>query len=119
MESQLGGHPSYVLCSILKAKILLDEGLRWRVSDEQDIRLWHDRWIPIPHKELVHACDLRVVELTDSPRGGWKVEAIKHIFNERDSKQFWVYPLPYLFQATEGFGITQKIADLLFDLVTT
>lgn len=39
MESQLGGHPSYVLCSILKAKILLDEGLRWRVSDEQDIRL--------------------------------------------------------------------------------
>jgi hypothetical protein len=44
----LGNRPLYVWRSLLSAKELLQEGLVWRIGDGKSIKIWHDRWIPMP-----------------------------------------------------------------------
>jgi hypothetical protein len=44
----LGNRPLYVWRSLLSAKELLQEGLVWRIGDGKSIKIWQDRWIPMP-----------------------------------------------------------------------
>jgi hypothetical protein len=48
LEAVLGRKPSYAWRSILSAKPLMTEGLLWRVGDGSSIRIWKDKWIPMP-----------------------------------------------------------------------
>lgn len=48
MEATLGPRPSYLWRSLLAGHQILDLGLRYRVGTGSNIRIWDDRWIPIP-----------------------------------------------------------------------
>ena len=39
---------SFAWKSIVAAKSVLDNGLRWQVGTENKIRIWQDRWLPTP-----------------------------------------------------------------------
>jgi hypothetical protein len=42
-KATLGYNPSYVWRSILKALMVLDNGLIWRVGNGEKIRIWGDK----------------------------------------------------------------------------
>jgi hypothetical protein len=48
LEAKLGSKPSYALRSLFGSRNLLFQGLLWRVGDGNSIRVWVDRWLPIP-----------------------------------------------------------------------
>ncbi|KAM1546012.1 hypothetical protein ACFX10_046281 [Malus domestica] len=39
---------SYCSSSILKARMLLENGSRWLIGDGALMRVWRDRWVPRP-----------------------------------------------------------------------
>lgn len=51
MESELGSNSSYTWRSIWDVKWVLRRGLRWRLGDDEYIRVWFDAWIPETHTE--------------------------------------------------------------------
>lgn len=42
LEAHLGRRPSFVWRSILKTKLLLQNGMGWRVGNDENIRIWGD-----------------------------------------------------------------------------
>ncbi|XP_022722206.1 uncharacterized protein LOC111279525 [Durio zibethinus] len=46
IASKLGSQPSYSWRCIYSRKKVLKEGLRWRVTNGQHIRVWKNKWIP-------------------------------------------------------------------------
>lgn len=45
MEASRGYDPSFTWRSIWGAKSLLIEGVRWRIGNGQNVRVWHDLWV--------------------------------------------------------------------------
>ncbi|KAM1352513.1 hypothetical protein ACFX15_031597 [Malus domestica] len=70
-------HPESLMASILKARVVLEKGLRWLIGDEASVRVWRDRWLPQP--STFHPLtmlppsyeDIRVYELIDVERKTW------------------------------------------------
>ncbi|XP_059438559.1 uncharacterized protein LOC132171289 [Corylus avellana] len=48
LESGLGHRPSFAWRNIWNAKSLLNRGLIWWVGNGSSIKIWHDRWVPVP-----------------------------------------------------------------------
>lgn len=46
LEAKLGHCPSLIWRSIWNATELLRKGLRWRVGNEKNIKIWGQKWIP-------------------------------------------------------------------------
>jgi hypothetical protein len=46
LTAQLGRRPSYVWKSLWAAQDLLKAGIKWRVGNGFQIRIWKDRWLP-------------------------------------------------------------------------
>ena len=69
IHATLGNNPSYTWRSIMAAQSIVREGLRWRVGNDREIRIWEDKWLPTAptHKvcspRLFLDPDTRVCEL--------------------------------------------------------
>lgn len=66
-NAELGRHPSYTWKSILVGCDELKKGLRWRIGNGKDIRIWTDKWLHpnqlvVPNRTEVNN-DLRVKNL--------------------------------------------------------
>uniref|UniRef100_A0A2N9IFR8 Uncharacterized protein n=1 Tax=Fagus sylvatica TaxID=28930 RepID=A0A2N9IFR8_FAGSY len=48
MEARFPASASFAWKSICQARHVIRKGARWRVGNGNSIRVWHDRWIPIP-----------------------------------------------------------------------
>jgi hypothetical protein len=48
LEAPTGARVSFIWCSICNARELLSQGLLWRVGDGNSIKIWGDRWLPMP-----------------------------------------------------------------------
>jgi hypothetical protein len=48
LEALLGSKPSFAWKSLCNAKDLLFQCLIWRIGDGKSVKIWGDRWLPIP-----------------------------------------------------------------------
>ena len=71
VHASLGNNPSYTWRSIMAAQELVKNGLRWRVGNGENIRVWSDEWLLVAStykvvspRNFLHM-DTRVSELID------------------------------------------------------
>lgn len=86
LSAALGRTPSLVWRSIFRARGVLEGGLRWRVGNGESIKIWGDKWLPIPLSYQVQSPvqildpEARVSSLIDSSTGLWDVALIRSLF---------------------------------------
>ena len=82
LQAKLGTRPSYMWRSIWEGKKILQMGRRWRVGNEDQIRVWHDPWVPVPfdfkvltrNQFMQHS--MWVKDLIDQDQRVWKQELV-------------------------------------------
>ncbi|KAF5443039.1 hypothetical protein F2P56_035634 [Juglans regia] len=96
-EAKLGNRPSYIWRSVCGALNLLKDGLRWRVGNGTNIKIWGQKWLPTPSSFCVQApCTIldqeaKVSELITS--GEWNEPFIKSIFYKGEAEHIWSLPI--------------------------
>lgn len=117
----MGFDPSYVWRSAWGAKSLLLEGLKWRVGDGRDIKVWDDSWLLgessylVPTPNLESLADLRVKDLINENRE-WDDEALSMYLTEADRALVLDIPLSewkpsdvlYWWPTTDGIYSTKS-----------
>ena len=48
LEAQLSKRPSFAWQSIMVAKSMVEDGIRWSIGNGDKVRIWNDKWIPNP-----------------------------------------------------------------------
>lgn len=87
-ESLVPSSSSYCWSSILKARIVLEKGLRWLIGDVVSVRVWKDWWVarpstfrpitqPPPSRE-----DMMVQDFIDVERRVWCEATLSEYFEE-------------------------------------
>lgn len=72
--------------SILAAQQLVKDGLRWKVGNGANIRIWEDRWLPSPSTykitspRLILHSNTRVQDLINATIAEWKSMVIDTLF---------------------------------------
>jgi hypothetical protein len=91
LEAGLGTRPSYVWRSVWNAKSLLREGLMWRVGDGSSIKIWKDRWVPVPSTYSIQSPtkilsqDATVSQFIDADLKWWNFPLIKEVLTEEEA----------------------------------
>ncbi|XP_040986468.1 uncharacterized protein LOC121234565 [Juglans microcarpa x Juglans regia] len=99
LDAKLGAQPSLVWRSIWSAKVLLREGLRWKVGDGKKINIWGPKCLTSPTTFAVQSPvsllqkDAKVEELIDRQKGEWNETMIRTIFSEEEVEQILCMPL--------------------------
>ena len=85
-QAKLGHDPSFAWKSIMSAQEVVKKGMRWRVGDGNDIKIWSDKWLPPPSLYKVVStkntlgAEAKVCELIDPERKEWNVSLVRQIF---------------------------------------
>lgn len=45
MDAMVGHNPSYTWCSIWSSRVLLKEGIRWRIGNSSNVHVWDHSWL--------------------------------------------------------------------------
>jgi hypothetical protein len=99
LKAKLGSKPSYAWRSLFGSRDLLFQELLWRVGDGKSIRVWVDRWLPIPISYSVQStpkiisANATVDELIDVEMKVWKSCLIKEVFEENEAMAICQIPL--------------------------
>lgn len=84
LDAPLGWRPSYIWRSIWLAQDLLSEGLKWRVGNDNHIRIWKDHWLPqhIAHcvfpRQGLHE-EAYVSKLFDKDTNAWNTSLVSSL----------------------------------------
>ncbi|XP_060974267.1 uncharacterized protein LOC133039395 [Cannabis sativa] len=88
LVAKLGHYGSSIWSSILWARDLLQQGIRWCVGDGRQIRINEDPWIPRSYPFTIRCKVLIPPETTIDtlllPNGSWKENEIKRGFHQDD-----------------------------------
>ncbi|XP_071906135.1 uncharacterized protein [Coffea arabica] len=116
------GTDSWYWRSLLRARELLEEGVRKRVGNGKSIDIWEDRWLPdtegggvkTPRTEGVAV--QRVSDLIND--GKWDRELIAQVFDENERKEILRIPLSEMFSSELELplGVELKIEAEAFHL---
>lgn len=93
-----------------KALGLIKEGLRWRVGNGKNIRIWRQKWLSSLVSYYVQSPvwmidgDAKVEELIQQNRGEWNEELVTNIFNEDEAEQILSIPLVKRIQKIKWCG---------------
>jgi hypothetical protein len=99
LEAQLSGNVSYIWRSICEARHVLHDGLRWRVGNGTNIKIWKDAWLPSPSTfRLISPIsdsnsEATVDSLIDENSRCWDVDSLKQMFLPRDVEIIKQIPL--------------------------
>jgi hypothetical protein len=75
------------------------KGLVWRIGNGEKVRIWGDKWVPIPSSYKIHsssdhaAMDVKVSLLSDKDIGQWDQTVIEDLFDEEKVKAIKTIPL--------------------------
>lgn len=90
--------------NILASQPTLKEGLRWRVGNDKNIKIWDDKWLLTPSSfavqsppKILNAATM-VNELMDADGKGWNYKLISEIFWEEECVVISNIPLGKLIQ---------------------
>ncbi|XP_074309562.1 uncharacterized protein LOC141644043 [Silene latifolia] len=113
MSASLGHNPSYTWRSIFEARTVLERGMRRRIGDGNDTKMWGHAWLPNSHSSrIISPCapgndELMVAELMRPNRRGW----------DEEKGYGWLFGLDEgslaLESALESFGLAPREALLL------
>ncbi|XP_074271202.1 putative mitochondrial protein AtMg00310 [Silene latifolia] len=99
LDARRGFDPSFTWRSLWNAKSLLMDGLRWRVGDGRNIKVWEDAWVPGSEGTRFLAPNIEanpemlVEELIDRENGGWKASLLNDLFTSEEVKAIMSIPL--------------------------
>ncbi|KAL3819736.1 hypothetical protein ACJIZ3_005641 [Penstemon smallii] len=99
LNSGLGRNPSYTWRSIWESKTLLEKGLRWRIGNGTDVKIWDHKWVPrqrcvkVSSPPVTLPRDSKVTELIDWDLGTWKKDLIESEFWDEDAQGILSIPL--------------------------
>ena len=105
INASIGNNPSYTWHSIMAAQNLIKEGIRWRIGNGANIRVWMDKWLPVPSTYKVTSPrlfmheDTRVQELIDISTVSWKSSIVDTLFLPHEAKVIKGIPLSSRFPA--------------------
>jgi hypothetical protein len=91
LQAGLGYKPSYIWRSLLKAMPLLESGLKWRIGNGEQVRIWGDKWVDkSPNFQIQTPCNVldpeaRVSSLIDPATGWWDFNLISNSFSVEDT----------------------------------
>ena len=66
INASIGHNPSYTWQSIMAAQNLVKEGIRWRIGNGANVRVWMDKWLPV----LDRCREFRNIEFSHVRRKG-------------------------------------------------
>ncbi|XP_021721016.1 uncharacterized protein LOC110688556 [Chenopodium quinoa] len=101
LEAYGGYDPSYSWRSLWGSKSLLLEGLKWRVGNGVNIRVWLDAWLPgepptaVPVHDMNFDPELRVLELINEECGEWRGDLLQSLFSVQDRNLILQLPISY------------------------
>ena len=99
LEAQVTGNASYIWRSICEARHVLRDGLRWRVGNGVDIKIWKDAWLPSPSTfrvispMSVPSSEATVDSLIVENYMRWDVDKLEQMFLPRDVEIIKQIPL--------------------------
>jgi hypothetical protein len=99
LEAQRGRKPSFAWRSIQNSCELVREGLIWRVGNGSSVRIWKDKWLPLPSTYMVHSPPVllepnaTVGDLIDSDTKWWDISLLERMFTEEEIKAIQTVPL--------------------------
>ena len=98
MNAKLGAYPSFAWRSILQGREVLRRGLRWKVGNGCDIKIYTDRWMPRPTSFTIYAppilgMECRVSKLICQLSRNWKTQLVQQSFYEHDAETILSIPL--------------------------
>jgi hypothetical protein len=91
LEANLGHNPSFIWRSIHTSQVIVKGGLRWRIGDGKNIRVWQDAWLRdednffITTPMIAGKENMRVCDLMEAGGSGWRRNLIYEYFNTRDA----------------------------------
>ncbi|KAL6143754.1 hypothetical protein ACLB2K_054449 [Fragaria x ananassa] len=97
-EAELGSRPSFSWRSILSAREVLTQGLRWRVGTGDQIDIWNHKWIPdsfprCPSSPPPRDAPKLVAELIDPITRTWDIQKLERCFSSADVDLILSIPL--------------------------
>ena len=96
------GIGSFAWKSILKGREIIKKGANWRVGCGENIRIYHDRWLPDPHcanvqsPPIFYGSDAQVSVLIDKDRSCWIEDAVDNNFLPSEAKMIKSIPLCFI-----------------------
>lgn len=101
VKVNLGYCPSYTWRSTWSSRVILAEGLRFKIEDGSNVKVWHDKWLrdvknPKLETPLMASLeDIRVRNLLIRNNLEWDMEMLDELFNPRDVRVISNIPLSY------------------------
>ncbi|WOG89983.1 hypothetical protein DCAR_0209224 [Daucus carota subsp. sativus] len=91
LNSSIGHNPSFIWRSIVEAKQILRDGVRWRVGSGKDINIVGQPWLIDKQNPFITTMTPaidggKVSALFCTDRKEWDMDVIKDVFNRRDQK---------------------------------
>jgi hypothetical protein len=99
LNTPLGRNPSYIWRSIWNARRLIREGMVWRIVNGRTVRIWYDKWAPLPtggylqSPESILSRDAKVSELLDYDTNWWNVNLVKEVFSGEEMEAICSVPV--------------------------
>ncbi|XP_075665393.1 uncharacterized protein LOC142635062 [Castanea sativa] len=118
----------------MAAQSLVKEGMRWRVGNRMNIKIWENKWLPtgptymIQSPHLFLPSDTRVGKLINKENGCWKMEVLDSLFSPHEAKVIkgiplntqlpsdklvWTASLHGYFTARSAYTFVEKLAQLV------
>ncbi|XP_073119607.1 uncharacterized protein [Henckelia pumila] len=98
-EAKIGSNPSYVWRSLLATQDLIRHGARRRIGSGEQTLIWGTPWLPDSSNPfIVSACppelqQQKIRSLRTSQVGGWDMDILNDLFEERDKLLIQSTPL--------------------------
>lgn len=92
LNASLGHNPSFIWRSVLEAKQLLRDGVRWRVGNGKRIKVLGQPWLVTGANPFISTIspvidNINVASLLCTDKKAWDAEVIKDVFNNRDQQR--------------------------------
>ena len=120
INASIGHSPSYTWRSIMVAQNLVNEGTRWRIGNGTNVRVWMDKWLPMPStykvtfpRLFMHE-DTRVQKLIDTSKVSWNKSIVDALFLPHEAEV--IKGIPVSSRLPEGKLIWTKTQNGIFSV---